>query len=656
MIRRVLVANRSEIARRVFRTCREMGIETVAVYSDADANEVYVADADHAVALGAPEPSASYLDIDRVVAAARATGADAIHPGYGFLSENPAFARACGDAGITFIGPSPDALEKMGSKLESKRIMDEAGVPGLLSIEVTPDLDVVAAADRFGYPILVKASAGGGGKGMRIVRKAEDLADAVSGAIREATSAFGDGTVFLEKYLERPRHVEIQVFGDTHGTVIHLFERDCSIQRRHQKIIEESPSPAVDPELRERMGAAAVAAARAVDYVGAGTVEFLLDRDRNFYFLEMNTRLQVEHPVTEAITGLDLVRLQFEVAEGNPLAADAINATVTGHAIEARLYAEDPANDYLPVTGTVERFHLEDVRVDTGVTDGSVVSIYYDPMLAKVIAHGATRSDAIRVLATALRRGSIHGLTTNRELLVRVLESDAFAAGDTDTEFLERVDPAEWSRPLAERDTRRTLALAAALAGQAERRALAQVLTSLPAGWRNSPSQLNPAMFTDGSEMISVGYRVLGSKVVAEVDGAPVEGVTLHAARPDHVDMEMGGVRRAYAITRKANTYFVDSAAGSAALVELPLLPVAESATDPGSLLAPMPGKVVRIVATEGAVVEAGATLLIVEAMKMEHAIAAPRAGMVASISVTEGEQVDNDQVLAVVEPLPTSE
>src|SRR4051794_15149887 len=404
MIRSLLVANRGEIARRVFRTAREMGISTVAVYSDPDADARFVREADVAVRLPGASPGETYLRGDLVVEAALRAGADAVHPGYGFLSENAAFAQSVIDAGLTWVGPPPPAIEAMGSKLGAKEMMRAAGVPTL------PWATDVSGGADVGFPLLVKASAGGGGRGMRIVRSAAELADAVEGAQREAGSAFGDATVFLERYVEAPRHVEIQVFADTHRNVVSLFERECSIQRRHQKIVEEAPSTAVDDALRQRMGDAAVAAARAVGYVGAGTVEFVLDATGEFAFLEMNTRLQVEHPVTELVTGLDLVRLQILVAMGQPLPPEALAPTMTGHAIEVRLYAEDATHDFLPVTGTLRAFDIDSrqVRVDTGVETGSVVSPYYDPMLAKVIAHAPTRDEAAGRLAGALRRARIH--------------------------------------------------------------------------------------------------------------------------------------------------------------------------------------------------------------------------------------------------------
>ncbi len=459
-IGRVLVANRGEIARRVFATCRRLGVATVAVYSEPDATSAFVREADVAIALGGASPAESYLRGEAVVAAAVRAGADAVHPGYGFLSENAAFARAVIDAGLTWIGPSPDAIAAMGSKTEARDRMQRAGVPVLPGARLDHGdvADVRAVADGLGYPLLVKASAGGGGKGMRLVHGGEELASAIEGARREAATAFGDDAVFLERFASSARHVEIQIIGDQHGQVYSLHERDCSVQRRHQKVIEESPSPVVGPELRSRMSAAAVAAGEELGYVGAGTVEFLLTPEGEFYFLEVNTRLQVEHPVTELVTGLDLVELQLRVAEGRRLPEEVSQAPLRGHAIEARLYAEDAANGFLPATGVLERFVVPSgVRVDTAVTDGAQISSHYDPMIAKVIAHGATRDEAARKLADALRRAEIHGLLTNRDFLVRVLCHDEFLRGEADTGFLERHDAEALASPLVPRSRRGTL-------------------------------------------------------------------------------------------------------------------------------------------------------------------------------------------------------
>src|SRR3954467_14796419 len=469
-ITKLLVANRGEIARRVFRTARAMGIATVAVHSDADADAPFVRDADEAVRLPGNTPAETYLQAELVVDAARRSGADAIHPGYGFLSENAEFARVVESAGLVWVGPPADAIETMGSKLGAKELMQKAGVPTL------PWAEDPADADQVGYPLLVKASAGGGGRGMRIVRDPSELENAVEAARREAGSAFGDDTVFLERYLEAPRHIEIQVFADTHGNAVSLFERECSIQRRHQKIVEESPSPAVDEDLRRRMGDAAVAAARAVGYVGAGTVEFVLDDKKQFSFLEMNTRLQVEHPVTELVTGLDLVRLQLLVADGQPLPPAALAPSLRGHAIEVRLYAEDAEHGFLPVTGTLRQFDLGcSVRVDSGFAAGDVISTFYDPMLAKVIAHAPSRSEAAGRLAAALTGARISGVTTNRDLLVRIMQDEEFLAGDTDTGYLERNDPVVLGAPLLDEAGARVHAVAAAVAVQSENRRAAQV-------------------------------------------------------------------------------------------------------------------------------------------------------------------------------------
>ena len=652
MIRTVLVANRGEIARRVFRTCREMGIRTVAVYSDADVGALFVADADVAVHLGSSEPTESYLDIEKVVAAAVSTGADAIHPGYGFLSENAYFARACAEAGLIFIGPSPAAITAMGSKIESKRIMKEAGVPTLPSADIIDGIDAADASESIGYPMLVKASAGGGGKGMRLVEASDQLEAAIEGARREAASAFGDGTVFLEKYLIAPRHVEVQILGDTHGTVVSVGERECSVQRRHQKVIEEAPSPVVDEALRSRLGAAAVSAAKQVDYVGAGTVEFLLDAHGSFFFLEMNTRLQVEHAVTELVTNTDLVRSQIEIAEGSALSDTADLVGPIGHAVEARVYAEDPANDFLPSTGTISAFDVPtNVRVDSGVGAGSEVSIYYDPMLAKIISHGPTRNDAIRILAAALRASRIHGVTTNQALLVRILEHEDFISGDIHTAWLESLDSGAVSKPLASPGEIDAMALAASMGGQAHRRSNANVLATLPSGFRNNPSQLTIDEYQIADRSVAVGYRVDGQTAQYSIDGEDREPATLLECTADSVRLRISGRDRDYTLLRVGSRIYVHTTDCSAELVRKIRLPIPEVVLEPGSLLSPMPGKVVRVEAAEGDVVAAGTTLVVVEAMKMEHTVAAPHDGTVRSLTVVPGDQVEAAQVLAVVDP-----
>jgi acetyl/propionyl-CoA carboxylase alpha subunit len=661
-ITKLLVANRGEIALRVMRTARAMGIATVAVYSEPDAGEPFVAAADEAVALGGATPSESYLRQEAILGAAAATGADAVHPGYGFLAENAAFAAACAEAGLTFVGPPPAVMETMGSKLAARELMTAAGVPVVPGADlsgVTDDAALLRTAEEVGFPVLVKASAGGGGKGMRVVTGPEALAEAVAAARREAASAFGDDTVFLERYVSAPRHVEVQIFGDSHGQVVSLFERECSIQRRHQKIIEESPSPAVDPDLRTRLCSAAVEAGRAAGYVGAGTVEFLLTPEGDFFFLEVNARLQVEHPVTEMVTGLDLVRLQLLVAEGHPLPPEVGTATLSGHAIEARLYAEDPEADFLPAPGRLRRFRVpgargvpdmtagEGLRVESGVGDDSVVSPNYDPMLAKVIAWGPTREEAARRLAVALARAEIHGVTTNRDLLVRVLRHPDFAAGATDTHFLERHSPAELGRPLAGEDAERLHAAAAALAAQAQRRAQAKVLGTLPSGWRNNPSQLHTAAYEGRGGRLEVGYR-LGPDSRLVVNDADL-AATVESVAPDEVVLRSGSVRRAFSVHRTGGVAYVDSSLGASSLIEVPRFPRAEEERAPGSLVAPMPGTVVRVVVEAGETVGAGDLLVVLEAMKMEHRVTSPAAGTVAEVRVKAGQTVDGDEVLVVV-------
>ena len=653
MVHKLLIANRGEIARRIIRTAHAMGIPTVAVFSDADRSAPYVAEAEESVRLPGTAPVDTYLDIPKLIEAARATGADSIHPGYGFLAENADFATASVAAGLVFIGPSPEAIAVMGSKLQSKKLMEDVGVPTLASTDATglSDSEMTAAARAIGYPVLVKASAGGGGKGMRIVVDPAGLIEAVEGAQREAAAAFADDTVFLEKYLESPRHVEVQVLGDHFGNHVHLFERECSIQRRHQKIIEESPSPAVDIDLRKRIGAAAIAAASAVDYVGAGTVEFLLADDEEFYFLEMNTRLQVEHPVTEMVTGIDLVRLQLLIADREPLSDSVMMAAMHGHAIEARLYAEDTRAGYLPQTGTLHRFHVPDgVRVDSGVEDGSEVSIHYDSMLAKVIAHAPTRNEAARALALALDQAHIHGVTTNRRLLVEILRHPEFLAGDTDTHFLDRHHPSELDDLLPDAVLGRH-ALAAALARQALNRSESQILAQVPSGWRNSPSQQQQVSFEIEGREIEVGYRFSRANAFeATIDGLALQEVAVPRVSPQAVIIETEGVTRAYSVARVGDRFFVDGPDGASECRELPRFGIEKVEDAAGSLVSPMPGKVVAVSVEEGDDARAGDVLVIVEAMKMEHSVRATFDGTVASVHVAAGDQVENDQVLVVLQ------
>jgi propionyl-CoA carboxylase alpha chain len=660
-IGRLLVANRGEIARRVFAACRRMGIATVAVHSEPDADAPFVAEADEAVALGGQGAADSYLRAELLLEAADRTGADAVHPGYGFLAENAEFARAVLDAGLTWVGPPPEAIAAMGSKVGARSMMERAGVPVLAGAELGSDVELEVAAERVGFPLLVKASAGGGGKGMRTVADPGALAAAVEAARREAASSFGDETVFLERFLERPRHVEIQVLADAHGTTVSLGERDCSVQRRHQKVVEESPSPAVGPELRERMGAAAVAAAEAVGYVGAGTVEFLLGPEGDFYFLEMNTRLQVEHPVTEMVCGLDLVRLQLLVAAGEPLPAAAREATPRGHAIEVRLYAEDPANDYLPQTGRLDSFSFPGepfappdpasgarppLRLDSGVERGGVVSPFYDPMLAKLIAWAPTRAEAARALASGLERGELAGVVGNRDFLVRILRHPAFLAGEADTGFLARHEGL--AEPLADAGAERVHAAAAALAGATERHARGP-LGFTPPGWRNNPALPATIAYVGRQGELRVEYRFRRDRIEVAVDGSPLPA-RVHGLGPEEADLELDGVRRSYRIRRTAERVDVFSPLGHTPLRELPRHPGAEGAEAEGALVAPMPGRVLRLGVAAGEEVGEGALVAVLEAMKMEHELIAPSAGKVAELRVAEGDQVEAGTVLAVIE------
>jgi len=662
-ITKVLVANRGEIARRVFAGCRRLGIATVAVHSEPDADAPFVADADEAVALGGESGAESYLDVTKVLDAAARTGADAVHPGYGFLAENAGFARAVADAGMVWIGPPPDAIEAMGSKVRARALMEDAGVAVVPGCELGDGADTAAAADRVGYPLLVKASAGGGGKGMRPVASADELEAALEGARREADSAFSDSTVFLERLLVRPRHIEIQVLADFHGSTVSLGERECSIQRRHQKVIEEAPSPAVDDELRGRLGAAAVAAAEAVGYRGAGTVEFLLDPGGSFHFLEMNTRLQVEHPVTEMVLGVDLVAEQLRIAAGGAIGTAARRPVIGGHAIEARLYAEDPAAGYLPQAGTLRRFSVAGaaafaapagggepagLRLDSGVESGSAVSAHYDPMLAKLIAWAPSRAEAAARLARALERAELDGVVTNRDLLVRALRSAEFAAGETDTGFLERED---LLAPLIDARAERLHAAAAALAAMVERRASASVLGFAPAGFRNNFSEPQRIAFEGVEGEVEVAYALRRDELEIAVDGEALEGPVLRSASADVVDLEVGGIARRYRVRRSAGVHHVNGPLGQSSLRELPRYPGTEEALAEGALVAPMPGKVIELAAVEGAAVEAGEVLVVLEAMKMEHELTAPVAGTVATVRVAEGEQVEAGAALAVIEP-----
>ncbi|MFF9685386.1 biotin carboxylase N-terminal domain-containing protein [Streptomyces sp. NPDC014623] len=651
MITALLVANRGEIACRIFRTCRELGIATVAVYSDADAGALHVREADTAVRLPGAAPADTYLRGDLVVTAALAAGAGAVHPGYGFLSENAGFARAVLDAGLVWVGPPVESIELMASKTRAKELMAAAGVPLLAPVDP-------ASATAADLPLLLKAAAGGGGRGMRVVRELASLPAELTAAAAEAASAFGDGEVFAEPYVERGRHVEVQVMADGQGTVWALGTRDCSLQRRHQKVIEEAPAPGLDDALRQGLHDAAVTAAQAVGYRGAGTVEFLVSAGGRPYFLEMNTRLQVEHPVTEAVFGIDLVALQLRVAEGGALPS-ATPPPATGHAVEARLYAEDPARDWQPQTGallTLEVPGAPGIRLDTGYTGGDTVGVHYDPMLAKVIAHAPTRTEAVRLLARALERARIHGPVTNRELLVRSLRHPDFAAGQPDTGFYDRHLAALTAAGSPGEDSARRLAATAAAIASAVGAA------SAPAGsgpgparfgaWRNLASQPQTRRYRsepDGTEY-EIAYRTGRDGVPA-----PGTGERVVVAGPGAVTLETGGVTRHFTVTPHGDRVHVDTAAGAYAFTAPPRFTDPAERTGPGSLLAPMPGTVVRLAdgLAPGAAVEAGQPLIWLEAMKMEHRVLAPASGTLTTLHAAPGLQVEVGALLAVVQDAP---
>jgi 3-methylcrotonyl-CoA carboxylase alpha subunit len=649
-INKVLVANRGEIALRVMRTCKAMGIATVAVYSDADADAPFVRFADEAVRLGPAPARESYLSINLLLDAARITGADAVHPGYGFLSERAAFAEAVTDAGLVFIGPPASVIEKLGSKQGAKRIAEAAGVPIVPGYhgDAQETSALTAAAKGIGYPILVKASAGGGGKGMR---READLADAIERAQGEAGSAFGDPTLLLERYVERPRHIEIQILGDQHGTVVHLWERECSIQRRHQKVIEESPSPVLDDAARAAMGQAAVDLAKAVGYVGAGTVEFIRAPDGAFYFLEVNTRLQVEHPVTELVVGLDLVREQIRIARGEPLGYTAAPPQ-RGWAIEARLCAEDADKDYLPTTGTLLAVDIPGtIRADVGVVGGSEIGIHYDSMLGKLIAYASTRTDAAQLLRRALDQSWLPGLVTNREHLAKILAHPAFLAGELDTHFLER-HAGELGARTPGLDRVRVAAIGAVLRG-------IRTPDLAPAGWRNVRGA---AHLNDQRTRLTLAPSGAAEPVTVDIAYRPAAGgfefflggkttrISRYEVEGDRVTfVEHAGHRRNVRVAASGSRIWVLSEGTLFAFAEEPRFPELASRAVAGGLVAPMPGKVVKVLVAANDTVEQGASLVILEAMKMEHTVRAPAAGTVRALHVSAGDQVETDQLLAVV-------
>ena len=656
MFTKILIANRGEIACRVAATARRMGVRTVAVYSDADASAKHVAACDEAVHIGGSAPKDSYLQWQRILDAAEATGAQAIHPGYGFLSENEAFANACAEAGLVFIGPPASAIQAMGLKAESKRLMESAGVPlvpGYHGADQDPHM-LQHEADRIGYPVLIKASAGGGGKGMRAVEKAEDFAAALASCKREAINSFGSDAVLVEKYAQRPRHIEIQVFGDTHGNCVYLFERDCSVQRRHQKVLEEAPAPGMTPELRQQMGLAAVAAARAVNYVGAGTVEFIVEQPpeggMRFYFMEMNTRLQVEHPVTEAITGLDLVEWQLRVASGEPLPLTQEQLHIDGHAIEARICAETPDNQFLPATGRLDvyrkpactSFERGAVRVDDGVREGDAISPFYDSMVAKLIVHGRTRAEALARLDAALAETRIVGLSTNVQFLRHVVASPSFAQANLDTALI----PREAGVLFNQDKVGLNLAVAAAVAQTllAERASEGKDPFSRRDGWRPHGLTVRRFDFEYLGEAMQASLTYLHDGALQLALGEVSGLLTFHALPAENgtlMDLRFMGQRQTVQTWQREEIVHIFCALGATQITELDALAHAgEAAHDVGRLTAPMPGKVVSFAVKAGDAVKKGQPLAVMEAMKMEHTIAAPADGTVAELLYAPGDQV----------------
>ena len=659
MFKKILIANRGEIACRVAATARRMGVKTVAVYSDADASAKHVAACDEAVHIGGSAPKDSYLQWQRILDAARATGAQAVHPGYGFLSENEAFANACAEAGLVFIGPPSSAIEAMGLKAESKRLMEKAGVPlvpGYHGADQDPHM-LQHEADRIGYPVLIKASAGGGGKGMRVVEKSEDFEAALASCQREARNSFGSDAVLIEKYVQRPRHIEIQVFGDTHGNCVYLFERDCSVQRRHQKVLEEAPAPGLTPELRQQMGLAAVAAAKAVNYVGAGTVEFIVEQpggygkpeDMRFFFMEMNTRLQVEHPVTEAITGLDLVEWQLRVASGEPLPLQQHELRMQGHAIEARICAENPDNQFLPATGTLSvyrkpahaAFERSTVRVDDGVREGDAISPFYDSMIAKLIVHGDTREQALARLDEALAETRIVGLATNVQFLRHVAASDSFAQAKLDTALIPREAAVLFQQDRVGRD-------------QAVAAAVAQTLLTERAAEGADPFSRRDGFRSHGLTVRRFDFDYLGEGMLAYLTYERGGALTLKVgettsplvfeavAGGSRFDLQYAGQRQVVQTWTQGEMVHVFTPHGATQILEIDALAHAgEAAHEGGRLTAPMPGKVVSFSVKAGDAVTKGQPLAVMEAMKMEHTIAAPADGTVAELLYAPGDQVN---------------
>ena len=639
MFSSILVANRGEIASRVIRSAQKMGIRCVAIYVEADKNAPYLTHADQSIKL-----ESTYLDIDAIINAAKMSGAEAIHPGYGFLSENAKFASSVEQSGLIWIGPSANVISKMGDKLKAKDIAESAGVPTL------PIALKISDINSIGFPLLVKASAGGGGKGMRIVNHLDELDESIKMAKMEALNAFADDTVFFESYIQKSRHIEIQILGDNHGNMIHLGERECSIQRRHQKIIEESPSPRIDSSLRDQLGDAAVSLAKKINYQSAGTVEFLFDDTTGkFWFLEMNTRLQVEHPVTEEITGIDIVEQQLLIAANQEMLIDQQDVFWSGHAIEARIYAEDPSNDFLPSTGKLFANEIkpkDGIRWDSGVEVGMEIGTDFDPMMAKVIAYGSSRSEASRKLANELESTHFGGFTTNIEFLANILRHKEFILGNTTTDFIDRVNP---SRSLVLEDSeQRFVAIKAAIWLQRLNRLQAVVLENIPSGWSNARLTNQRIVFEMDSELIEIYYK-------SNRDGSFTvdnkERVTLHHWSESEMDIEIDGIRTISSVTLDGDKLLVQCLGGNKLLMIQPRFKSSYEKEQQGSLVSPMPGKVVELIVNKGDQVKAGDNLLSIEAMKMNHTIKANEKGVIAELFVQENDQVDYGAVLMIIKP-----
>ena len=649
-INSILIANRGEIVSRIIRTCRKMGIRSIAVFSDADRQAPFVREADEALHLGGSSPTESYLNQQKVIAAAKQAGADAIHPGYGFLAENASFARACTEAGMIFIGPSAEAIEEMGSKSRAKVLMRQHEVPIIPGYqgEDQSEEKLAQAAREIGFPVLLKAAAGGGGKGMRIVNQADDIASEIAAARREALSAFGNDEFIIEKYFPSSRHIEFQIFGDKHGKALHLLERECSIQRRYQKIIEESPSPAVDAELRAKMGKAAVKAAQALGYDNAGTVEFLLAPNGDFFFLEVNTRLQVEHPVTEAVTGLDLVRMQIEVAEGKALTLKQEDIHHNGYAIECRLYAEDPQNEFRPVTGKVLNWkvpRMNGFRIDAGVETHSDISVYYDPMIAKVICWGKDRSRAQRKMSFALQNLLCQGLTTNQDLLEYLLQNEDFQIGNYDTHFLKHI-PFEEDLQSQKEGFFPLASIAACLYGWQQRQNQRSVLKHLPSGWRNSFSLHQNEEYSWKDRNLKIEYRFIKNGFQALVDSkeykVQIESSLKQGIRLKIEEQGQTARIRQFHISEEGDTVHVQSPGlGNIILNKKPRFPEKEAEAATGSYLSPMPSEVLEVKVAAGQAIKSGESLLVLSSMKMENTIAAWEDGIIDQVFVKAGDHIE---------------